>query len=145
MNATRPRTSTGMLRSGRSILLVEDEPALRLIVRRNLERRGLDVVEARTAADALDALGVGTPEVLLLDINLPDRTGWDVLRELHADGRALPRTIVISTVRSCPNALESSVSTATCPSRSRSMRRRAWSPGRREVEPNGHDLDPRAA
>ncbi len=91
-----------MLRSGRSILLVEDEPALRLIVRRNLERRGLDVVEARTAADALDALGVGTPEVLLLDINLPDRTGWDVLRELHADGRALPRTIVISTVRVVP-------------------------------------------
>jgi DNA-binding response OmpR family regulator len=105
MIATQPTTSTDSLRDRRQILLVEDEPALRHIVRRNLERRGLEVVEARTAADALEALRVEAPEVLLLDINLPDRTGWDVLRELRADGRRQPRTIVISAALVPPERL----------------------------------------
>ena len=38
------------------------------------------------------------PDLLLLDINLPDRTGWEVLRELKRRGRKVP-TIVLSAVR----------------------------------------------
>ena len=70
----------------RRVLVVEDEAALRMIIRRNLERRGIAVTEARTAAEALAALGERTPDLLLLDINLPDRTGWDVLRDLRRTG-----------------------------------------------------------
>ena len=88
----------------RRVLLVEDEAPLRMIIRRNLEHRGVAVSEARTAAEALAALEGEMPDLMLLDINLPDRTGWDVLRELHASGRT-PRTIVVSAVRVSPEKL----------------------------------------
>ncbi len=89
----------------RHVLVVEDEAPLRMIIRRNLEHRGVAVSEARNAAEALDALDGGDlPDLLLLDINLPDRTGWDVLRALHARGKT-PRTIVVSAVRIPPEKL----------------------------------------
>jgi DNA-binding response OmpR family regulator len=71
----------------RRVLLVE-EPRLRAIIARNLTGRGLEVRQAETASQAIQALCDETPDLLLLDINLPDRTGWDVLRDLrdrHAD------------------------------------------------------------
>jgi DNA-binding response OmpR family regulator len=89
----------------RSVLIVEDEPPLRRVVSRNLTGRGLRVREAETAAEALSALRSEWPDLLLLDINLPDRTGWDVLRELRQDGVEVP-TIVISAVRLGASRLE---------------------------------------
>jgi DNA-binding response OmpR family regulator len=44
------------------------------------------------------------PDLILLDINLPDRTGWDVLRELRRRQNEIP-TIVISAVRANPSRL----------------------------------------
>jgi DNA-binding response OmpR family regulator len=95
---------TERLPAVRRVLVVEDEAPLRMIIRRNLEHRGIAVSEARTAAEALAALAAEMPDLLLLDINLPDRTGWDVLRDLHASG-AKPRTIVVSAVRVSPEKL----------------------------------------
>ena len=103
--STNPLPGTGAPPAVRRVLVVEDEAPLRMIIRRNLEHRGVAVSEARTAAEALAALADGDlPDLLLLDINLPDRTGWDVLRDLHAAGRA-PRTIVVSAVRISPDKL----------------------------------------
>ena len=82
----------------RRIVVVEDDAALRSVIVRNLTRRGHEVREAETAAQAVDAVLTGRPDLLLLDINLPDRSGWDVLRELQRDGAKAP-TIVISAVR----------------------------------------------
>jgi len=89
----------------RRVLLVEDEPPLRRVVSRNLTGRGLQVREAETAAEALAAVRSDRPDLLLLDINLPDRTGWDVLRELRGRGQEVP-TIVISAVRVTESRLE---------------------------------------
>lgn len=80
------------------VLVVEDEPNLRMIIRRNLEHRGVRVSEAADAAEALQSLAANRPDLMLLDINLPDRTGWDVLRDLGASG-PLPPTVVVSAVR----------------------------------------------
>lgn len=85
------------------VLLVEDEPRLRMIVHSNLEHRGVEVTDARDAAEAID-LSRNHPDLLLLDINLPDRTGWDVLRELRVRGD-MPPTVVISAVRVPPARL----------------------------------------
>jgi DNA-binding response OmpR family regulator len=85
------------------VLLVEDEPRLRMIVRSNLEHRGVEVLEAQDAAEAL-TLNQEHPDLILLDINLPDRTGWDVLRELRSQG-PVPPTVVISAVRVPPERL----------------------------------------
>jgi DNA-binding response OmpR family regulator len=56
------------------------------------------VDEAATAAEAIRAIAAERPDLLLLDINLPDQTGWDVLRELKRRGTSVP-TIVVSAVR----------------------------------------------
>ena len=89
----------------RQVLLVEDEPTLRRVVARNLTGRGLQVREADTAEAAIGAATTDRPDLLLLDINLPDRSGWDVLRELRRRGSDVP-TIIVSAVRVSPNRLE---------------------------------------
>src|SRR5689334_526112 len=71
----------------RNVLVVEDDPRLRLVLARNLASRGCRVREAASAEEALLALRADPPDLMLLDINLPDRTGWDVLRELTAAGQ----------------------------------------------------------
>jgi DNA-binding response OmpR family regulator len=88
----------------RRVLIVEDEATLRRVVARNLTGRGLQVREADSAEAALGALAQERPDLLLLDINLPDRTGWDVLRELRRRDTDVP-TIVISAVRANPSRL----------------------------------------
>jgi DNA-binding response OmpR family regulator len=78
------------------VLVVEDEEPIRQVILRNLERRGYRVSEARTVAWAVESCGRDGPDVLVLDINLPDGSGWDVLRELGARGLPRPAVVVIS-------------------------------------------------
>jgi DNA-binding response OmpR family regulator len=82
----------------RRVLLVEDEPILRTSIRRNLERRGIGVTEAGTVGEALASARGERPDLLVLDINLPDGSGWDFLRELQASG-SVPPTVVMSAAR----------------------------------------------
>jgi DNA-binding response OmpR family regulator len=74
------------------ILVVEDDAVLRRIITMNLVRRGYTVAEAEcvsTAEDALDASAVSF-DLLLLDVNLPDKTGWDLLRHRSDEWRVEP-------------------------------------------------------
>ena len=89
----------------RRVLLVEDEAPLRTVIARNLTSRGIHVDEAGTADQAIRSATTEHPDLLLLDINLPDQTGWDVLRELKRRGAELP-TIVVSAVRVSQTRLE---------------------------------------
>jgi DNA-binding response OmpR family regulator len=84
---------------------VEDEASLRKVVARNLISRGMQVSEAGSAAEAVRAATTECPDLLLLDINLPDQTGWEVLRELKRRGTEVP-TIVVSAVRVTQSRLE---------------------------------------
>jgi DNA-binding response OmpR family regulator len=89
----------------RRVLLVEDEEVLRKVIARNLTSRGVEVYEAGTAADAVRAATTERPDLLLLDINLPDQTGWEVLRKLKRQGTDVP-TIIVSAVRVSQSRLE---------------------------------------
>lgn len=80
-----------------SILLVEDEPRLRQTLALSLTGRDFQVVEATTAAEAIAAATTGRFDIMLLDVNLPDATGWDVLRHLRSTGSELP-IVVLSAV-----------------------------------------------
>lgn len=80
-----------------TILLVEDELRLRRTLVRSLEGRGYRVVEAATAGEAVTSALADDFAVMLLDINLPDATGWDVLRQLRAAGCEVP-VVVLSAV-----------------------------------------------
>jgi DNA-binding response OmpR family regulator len=89
----------------RRVLLVEDEAVLRQVIARNLTSRGIQVCEAGTAKDAVCTARTEHPDLLLLDINLPDQTGWEVLRELKREGNDVP-AIVVSAVRVSQSRLE---------------------------------------
>lgn len=88
-----------------TILVVEDEATLRQVITRNLEARGHAVLGAETATEALHQLAEVKPDLMLLDINLPDRSGWDVLRELRERELEIP-TVIVSAVRVSPARLE---------------------------------------
>jgi CheY-like chemotaxis protein len=101
--------------TGARILLVEDDEVLRDVVRRNLEVREHDVCIAEDAESALAYLRTAPFDLIVLDINLPDQTGWEVLRtaqregwlrpqEIDGDGRKLP-VVVLSAVRVSPRRL----------------------------------------
>ena len=92
-NDTTPKGAA----QGRMVLLVEDEPPLRTIIARNLIARGHTLVAVDSVGDAITAMGVRLPDVALLDVNLPDGTGWEVLRWLRAVGQRVP-TVVYSAV-----------------------------------------------
>ncbi len=66
------------------VLIVEDERALRRALAMNLTARGYDVTEAGTGTDALVAAADGEPDVILLDLGLPDVSGMDVIRAVRA-------------------------------------------------------------
>ncbi len=69
--------------SGPRILVVDDEPQLRRALRRGLEGHGYDVREAEDGAGALAAFQAFKPDVVLLDLVLPDMSGVDICRELR--------------------------------------------------------------
>ncbi|MEK6276304.1 MAG: response regulator transcription factor [Actinomycetota bacterium] len=67
----------------RTILLVEDEPSITEPLAESLEREGFDTNVAATAAEALELAARIEPDLVLLDVMLPDGSGFDVCRELR--------------------------------------------------------------
>ena len=75
----------GAKKSGRqTVLLVEDEDALRQVLRDLLEREGYSVIEAQDGVQALDEVDRHAPDALVLDLNLPRLDGYQVLSHLRA-------------------------------------------------------------
>jgi two-component system, OmpR family, response regulator RegX3 len=69
----------------RTILLVEDEPAIAEPLAESLTREGFDLEVAQTAAEALEAVTRVRPDLILLDLMLPDGSGYDVCRAVRRD------------------------------------------------------------
>jgi two-component system, OmpR family, response regulator RegX3 len=68
----------------RTILLVEDEESITAPLSEALSREGFEPVVAGTAAEALELAGARSPDLVLLDLGLPDGSGLDVCRELRS-------------------------------------------------------------
>jgi CheY-like chemotaxis protein len=75
-----------------TVLLVEDEPDIRLIARASLVRAGFDVITAGSGVEALDAVAAQPPDLILLDWMLPDLDGVETCRRLKGDpsSRSIP-------------------------------------------------------
>jgi len=69
---------------GAAILVVEDEPQIRRFVRAALESEGYQVYEAENAKRGLIEAGTRKPDLMILDLGLPDMNGVDVIRDLRA-------------------------------------------------------------
>jgi CheY-like chemotaxis protein len=86
-------------RRDRPVLIVEDDTALRELLRRMLEREGYAVVEAEHGRAALDRLREGTPGIILLDLMMPVMDGFEFLVELRREDawRGIP--VIVLTAR----------------------------------------------
>jgi DNA-binding NarL/FixJ family response regulator len=74
---------------GRTVLIVDDHPSFRASARMLLESEGFDVIgEAEDGAGALRAVRQLAPQVLLLDVQLPDIDGFEVAARLTANGES---------------------------------------------------------
>lgn len=78
------------------ILIVDDEPAIRRFLKASLESEGYQIVAAENAAQALAAAASAKPDLMILDLGLPDQDGLEVIRKVRGAG-ALP--IVVLSVR----------------------------------------------
>ncbi len=79
------------------ILVADDNHVSRELIREVLEMSGYDVVEAADGRDAVERARENTPDLLLVDIQMPHLDGYGVLRELRADPRFYALQIVALT------------------------------------------------
>ena len=88
-----------MSKDNPTILVVEDEAAIREMLNFSLGRAGFDVFEAADARAAQDMMGAQVPDLVLLDLMTPDMDGWDVYQQIKSDTRTSGIPVMIVTAR----------------------------------------------
>jgi CheY-like chemotaxis protein/signal transduction histidine kinase len=83
-----------LTRTVRRVLIVEDDPVQRDAVARLLASRDVETVGVGSAAECLDRLQAQTFDCMVLDLSLPDATGFSLLESLSVDGGHFPPVIV---------------------------------------------------
>ncbi|PRD42843.1 DNA-binding response regulator [Phyllobacterium phragmitis] len=78
------------------ILVVDDEPPIRKLLRVGLSTQGYTILEASNAKTAIEQLEANRPDLILLDLGLPDISGHELLRKWRNEGMALPVVILSS-------------------------------------------------
>jgi two-component system KDP operon response regulator KdpE len=78
------------------VLVVDDEPPIRRLLRAGLATQDYDVREAGSVEEALESIKEDAPDVMLLDLGLPGRNGMDLLAELQGKGSTFPILILSS-------------------------------------------------
>jgi signal transduction histidine kinase/DNA-binding response OmpR family regulator len=89
---TRDRAEEGL------ILVVDDEPDVLRLMRKYLEDEGFSVVTASTAAEGAAAARGRRPDVILLDLMLPDRSGFDLLETLKKDAATASIPVMVVSI-----------------------------------------------
>jgi CheY-like chemotaxis protein len=76
------------------VLVVDDEPGIRAVLAELLTDEGYRVVVAQDGVEALRRIGDVSPDLVLLDLNMPKLTGWEVVERLRALAITLPIVIM---------------------------------------------------
>lgn len=85
------------------VLVADDEPPIRLLCQVNLAIAGMDVLQAADGAEALVVARAEKPDLILLDLMMPNVDGWTVAEELGADEGTRDIPIVFLTARATTN------------------------------------------
>jgi DNA-binding response OmpR family regulator len=78
-----------------SVLIVDDEPMARTLLRLMLVRSGFNVLEAEDGFDALEKVRQSSPDLVLLDVMMPGMDGFTVCERLHEEGLAENTPIIM--------------------------------------------------
>jgi len=79
-----------------TILIVDDEPPIRRLLRTSLASQGFQVIEASDGGGALAEIERSRPDLVILDLGLPDIGGLEVIRILRGSGNAMPILVLSS-------------------------------------------------
>ena len=83
LDAFLERSGPGKPARGPLVLVVDDDPKVREVVRVNLEMEGYAVAEAGDAEEGLKAVEADAPDLILLDVMMPQVDGWEMLRRVQ--------------------------------------------------------------
>jgi len=81
------------------IMVVDDEPDILLTVGRMLEMNGYSVIKADSGDDCLKKLNISTPDLVLLDIMMPEMSGWDVAAKIRDNPKCSEIPIIFLTAK----------------------------------------------
>ncbi len=83
----------------RCVMVVDDSVTVRKVTTRLLERQGMDVIVAKDGVEAISLLGERTPDIMLLDIEMPRMDGFEVARQMRHDPRIARIPIIMISSR----------------------------------------------
>ncbi|HYP24253.1 MAG TPA: response regulator [Actinomycetota bacterium] len=78
------------------VLVADDEPALRKLLKTNMELEGYETLEASNGAEVLQCVERDNPDIILLDIMMPVMDGWEVMTALAANPEYEQKVILVS-------------------------------------------------
>jgi DNA-binding response OmpR family regulator len=82
-----------------SILVVDDDPDTLTLIGLTLQRRGFEVIKAQSGPEALSLLAHDTPDLIILDVMMPQMDGYEVCRQIKADPRIAHLPIMMLTAK----------------------------------------------
>ena len=93
--------------NGKLVVCIEDEPEMIDLVKLILSRKGFQVVGAMGGREGLEAIQAHKPDLVLLDLMMPDMDGWEVYQKMKADDstKAIPVIIVTAKAQSIDKVL----------------------------------------
>ena len=86
-------------KNGKKIVHIEDEPDMIDLVKLILERKGYQVIGAAGGQEGLDAVREHVPDLVLLDLMMPDIEGWDVYQQMRAYDETKNIPVIIVTAK----------------------------------------------
>jgi len=84
---------------GKKILIVDDEEIIRKFLRINLVKLGHEVREAMDGVQALDQLGKDNYDLVICDILMPNKNGWEVLKEVRSNPKTKDIPVIFLTAK----------------------------------------------
>ena len=81
-----------------SVMVVDDDPNIGRLIKRNLEGNGTRIIEAASGLDCLETLHREKVDLLILDLNLPDFSGWGILSLLRLTASLRQMPVIVATV-----------------------------------------------
>ena len=85
--------------NGRKILVIDDEPGIIEIVETNLEGDGFTVISASNGKEGLEKIKSEAPELVVLDVMMPEMDGWEVLRQVEQDPDTAGLPVIMLTAK----------------------------------------------
>jgi CheY-like chemotaxis protein len=105
---------TGKPSQGRSVLIVEDNEDIVRFYRRQFELKGCQVRVAGNGREALEVLATAKPDVVLLDLKMPEMDGFEVLRTMRAEPGLNGVPVVVLSARGNPVEIEQALALGAC-------------------------------